>query len=76
MRRRRRYTPELGRVSSQRQSRFKRAARSLASFIRLHRSICSSAFRFAMLARSIDGLAHSLRSLLRGTVKFINVFTL
>ena len=45
------------------QSRFERATRSLATFVRSHRSLRSIA-----LQRSIHELAHSLRSFPRGTV--------
>ena len=71
---------------------FKRATGSLATFVRLHRSLrslasqrsallCSLRYaRFAMLAslaRYVQGLAHSLRSLPRGTVEILeDVFTL
>ena len=65
-----------GCISSQRQSRFKRATRSLATFVRSHRSLAPLTrfaalhyARLASLARSIHGLAHSLRSLPRGTVE-------
>ena len=57
------------------QSRFERATRSLRLFARTVHSAHS--LRFAMLACSIYGLAHSLRSLPRGTVEIHeSVFTL
>ena len=59
-------------VSSQRRSRFERATRSLATFVRSHRS-----FRSLAPQRSVHGLAHSLRSLPRGMVETLkSVFTL
>ena len=65
------------------QSRFERATRSLATFVRSHRSLApqrSAALRsapLASLARSVHGLAHSLRSLPCGTVEIHkSVFTL
>merc|ERR1712240_260825 len=62
----------LGGVSSQRRSRFEQATRSLATFVRSHRSLRSLAPQ-----RSVHGLAHSLRSLPRGTVEILEyVFTL
>ena len=74
----------FGGVSSQRRSRFERATRSLAKFVRSHRSLRSLApQRSASLrslrlrASSVHGLAHSLRSLPRGMVKILEyVFTL
>ena len=65
-----------GGVSSQKQSHFKQATRSLATFVRSHRSLCLLAPQLAALtslARSIHRLAHSLRSLPCGTVKFVNM---
>ena len=60
------------------QSRFERATRSLATFIRSHHLLYSLApQRSALPARSVHGLAHSLRSLPRGTVEIHeSVFTL
>ena len=51
-----------GGVSSQRRSRFKRATRSLSTFVRTAQSLCSA---------SLATLAHSLRSLPRGTIKIL-----
>ena len=76
-----------GRVSSHRQSRFNGPlGRSLRLFTRTAHSthsLCSTPLRYAcftllaLLARSIHGLAHSLRSLPRGTVEIHEyVFTL
>ena len=61
----------FGGVSSQRRSHFEWATRSLATFVR---SLASQ--RSASL-HSVHGLAHSLRSLPRGTVEILEyVFTL
>ena len=61
-----------GDVSSQTQPRFERATRSLATFVRSHRSLRSLATqRSASLIHSVHGLAHSLRSLPRGTVEIL-----
>ena len=64
-------------VSSKHRDSVARYVRSLAPLTPLTRS---AAFRFAMLAlldRSVNGLAHSLRSLPRGTVENLEyVFTL
>ena len=64
-------------VSSQRRSRFGRATRSPAMFVRSHRSLCSLAPQPSASLRSVHGLAHSLCSLPRGTVEILEyVFTL
>ena len=73
-----------GGVSSQTQSRFEHATWSLAMFVRSHRSLrllapqrSSSLCSLRLLACSVHGLAHSLCSLPRGTVKILEyVFTL
>ena len=49
------------------QSHFERATRSLATFVHSHRSLRSLAPQ--RYAHSVHGLAHSLRSLPRGTVE-------
>ena len=65
----------IGGVSRQRQSRFEQATRSLAMFVRSHRSFRS--FAPQRSASLVHGLAHSLCSLPRGTVEILEyVFTL
>ena len=67
----------LGGVSSQRRSRFERATRSLATFVRSHCSLLSLAPLTPLTRSAALHFAHSLRSLPRGTVEILeNVFTL
>ena len=76
------FVYEYGCVSSQRQSRFERATRSLAMFVRSHRSLRSLApqryatlcyARFAcLLAPFMGSLTHFGHSLV-GQLKFVNM---
>ena len=67
--------PQWGGVSSHRQSRFKQATWSLDMFICLHRSFRYTCYACSLhsQARSLYQGARSLRSLPRGTLKFIDM---
>ena len=58
-------------VSGHRQFRFEQTTWSLAMFVCSHRSLHSLSSQHYASLRSVHGLAHSLRSLPRGTVEIL-----